>query len=213
MRLILASTSPRRREILSLLGVPFATIEPPFDEIISENRPIHQEVLEFAAGKALSVAAAERDAVVIGSDTMIAVAGRKLGKPKDLADAKRMLRDLGGKSHTIYTAVAIVDGGGGPGLSTIEEVRVRMRAYSEREIDDYLACGESLDKAGAYSIQGEGNRLIDSIDGDYLAAVGLPLRPIAAYLKSRRIDTPVDVDALYRERTYRNWSRFSRRSE
>jgi septum formation protein len=208
MRLILASTSPRRREILSLLSVPFETIDPPFDEIISENRAIDQEVLEFAAGKALSVAAAHGGAVVIGSDTMISVEGKKLGKPKDHADAKRMLCELGGRSHRIYTAVAIVDGAGGPGLRALEEVSVRMRAYSEKDIDDYLACGESLDKAGAYSIQGEGSRLIESIEGDYLAAVGLPLRPIAAYLKARRIDTRVDVDALYNEKTYRNWSRF-----
>ena len=208
MRLILASTSPRRREILSLLGVPFETVDPPFEEIVSEDRPIRDEVLEFALGKALSVAAAHRDAIVIGSDTMIALEGKKLGKPKDLADAKRMLGELGGKSHTIYTAVAIVDGVGGPGVNAVEEVRVKMRAYSEKAIDDYLARGESLDKAGAYSIQGDGSRLIESIDGDYLAAVGLPLRPIAGYLKSRRIDIPADVDALYKERSYRNWSRF-----
>jgi septum formation protein len=208
MRLILASTSPRRREILSLLGVPFEAIDPPFEEIISESLPIDQEVFEFAAGKALSVAATHRDAIVIGSDTMISIDGEKLGKPKDVAEAKRMLRELGGKSHRIYTAVAIVDGAGGQGLRGIEEVSVRMRAYSEQEIEDYIACGESLDKAGAYSIQGEGSRLIESIDGDYLAAVGLPLRPIAGYLKSRRIDIAVDVDGLYEERTYRNWSRF-----
>jgi len=208
MRLILASTSPRRREILSLLEVPFETIEPPFEEIISEDLPIDREVLEFAAGKALSVAATHGDTVVIGSDTMISVDGKKLGKPKDTADARRMLRELGGRSHTIYTAVAIVDGAGGSGLRTVDEVNVRMRPYSEKEIEDYLACGESLDKAGAYSIQGEGSRLIESIDGDYLAAVGLPLKPIAGYLKSRRIDTSVDVDALYKDRTYRNWSRF-----
>lgn len=208
MRLILASTSPRRREILSLLGVPFETIDPSFEEIITESRPIDQEVLDFAAAKALSVAATQRGAVVIGSDTMIAIDGEKLGKPKDSSDAKRMLRDLGGKSHRIYTAVAIVDGAGGSGLRALEEVSVKMRAYSEKEIEDYLACGESLDKAGAYSIQGKGSRLIETIEGDYLAAVGLPLKPIAGYLKSRRIDTPVEVDALYKERTYRNWSRF-----
>ncbi|HEX2386697.1 MAG TPA: Maf family protein, partial [Candidatus Binatia bacterium] len=98
MRLILASTSPRRREILSLLGVQFETLDPPFEEIVSETRPIAHEVLDFAAGKALSVAAAHHGAVVIGSDTMISVSGKKLGKPKDLADAKRMLRELGGKS-------------------------------------------------------------------------------------------------------------------
>jgi septum formation protein len=139
---------------------------------------------------------------------MIGLDGGKIGKPADLADGARILRSLAGKPHIIYTAVAIVDDNG-PGLTTLEKVSVEMRAYTEREIEEYLSRGESLDKAGAYSIQGEGSRLIKSIRGDYLAAVGMPLKPIAAYLKSRGISFHRDVEKLYREKSFMNWSWFA----
>jgi septum formation protein len=207
MRLILASTSPRRREILSLLGIPFEVVAPPFEEVVSPPRPIAEEVLDFAVGKAASVAAQHPGAVVIGSDTMILLGQEKIGKPADAADAKRMLRAFAGRTHRIYTSAAIIDPGG-PGLRCVEEVEVKMRAYSENEIEQYLACGESLDKAGAYSIQGRGRALIASINGDYLAAVGLPLRPVARYLTSRGMSAAVDVEKLYAGKSYRNWSSF-----
>jgi septum formation protein len=120
-----------------------------------------------------------------------------------------MLRLLSGKTHRIFTSVAILDDLGGPGLRIVKEVFVKMRDYSEKEIEHYLSCGESLDKAGAYSIQGEGRNLIESIRGDYLAAVGLPLKPIADYLKSRGISVPSDVDKLYSAKSFLNWQSFS----
>jgi len=208
MRLILASTSPRRREIVALLGLPFDVIAPDFDEFVSDNRPVEVEVLDFAVGKAAAVARKHPESIVIGSDTMILLEGSKIGKPKDAAEARQMLRALSGKTHVIFTSVAIIDGTGGPGLKTVEEVTVTMRAYSDAEIQRYLACDESLDKAGAYSIQGEGRALIESIRGDYLAAVGLPLKPIADYLKSRGIALPLDVDRLYADKAFPNWSSF-----
>ena len=196
MRLILASTSPRRREILELLGLPFEVIAPGFDELASSDRPVEDEVLDFALGKAASVARDNPNSIVIGSDTMILIDAKKVGKPDGIADAKQILRSLSGKTHRIFTSVAIVDGSGGPGLRIVEEVSVRMRDYPEKEIEDYLSCNESLDKAGAYSIQGRGRTLIESIDGDYLTAVGLPLKPIAAYLKSRGISVSLNVEKL-----------------
>ena len=196
MRLILASTSPRRREILELLGLPFEVIAPGFDELASSDRPVEDEVLDFALGKAASVARDNPNSIVIGSDTMILVNAKKVGKPDGIADAKHILRSLSGKTHRIFTSVAIVDGSGGPGLRMVEEVSVKMRDYPEKEIEDYLSCNESLDKAGAYSIQGRGRALIESIDGDYLTAVGLPLKPIAAYLKSRGISVSLNVEKL-----------------
>ena len=196
MRLILASASPRRREILELLGLPFEVIAPGFDELASSDRPVEDEVLDFALGKAASVARDNPNSIVIGSDTMILINAKKVGKPDGIADAKQILRSLSGKTHRIFTSVAIVDGSGGPGLRIVEEVSVRMRDYSEKEIEDYLSCNESLDKAGAYSIQGRGRALIESIDGDYLTAVGLPLKPIAAYLKSRGISASLNVEKL-----------------
>jgi len=208
MRLILASTSPRRREILERLGLPFEVIAPGFDELASSDRPVEDEVLDFALGKAASVARDNPNSIVIGSDTMILINAKKVGKPDGIADAKQILRSLSGKTHRIFTSVAIVDGSGGPGLRMVEEVSVRMRDYSEKELEDYLSCNESLDKAGAYSIQGRGRALIESIAGDYLTAVGLPLKPIADYLKSRGISVSLNVEKLCSDKSFLNWRSF-----
>jgi septum formation protein len=208
MRLILASTSPRRREILALLGAPFETIAPRFEEIVFDHRSIEEEVLEFAVEKAASIAAGNPHSIVIGSDTMIALDGEKFGKPSGIDDARRMLRALSGKLHGIHTSVAVVDTCGGPGLGIVEKVAVKMRPFSDDDIDCYLNCGESLDKAGAYSIQGEGRRLIECIEGDYLAAVGMPLRPIARYLEERGIGFSLDVEKFYAEKSFLNWRSF-----
>lgn len=207
MTLILASTSPRRRQILGLLGLPFDIIAPPFEEILSPSLSIADEVRAFARGKAESVARSHPSATVIGSDTMIALDDAKLGKPANLLDARRMLQALTGKSHRIYTAVTMIDRSKVV-LDIVEEVSVKMAPFSEKEIDMYLACNESLDKAGAYSIQGRGAALIESISGDYLAAVGLPLKPIADYLASRAIAFPLDVDRLYADKSFLNWQNF-----
>jgi septum formation protein len=208
MRLILASTSPRRREILALLGVPFEVIAPEFDEQPSSDCAVEDEVLNFAVGKAQSVAKRHRGSIVVGSDTMILIDSTKIGKPDGIADAKRILRLLSGETHRIFTGVAMIDGLGGPGLRTVDEVTVKMRCYSEEEIERYLLCNESLDKAGGYSIQGEGRALIESIRGDYLAAVGLPLKPIADYLRRRGVQGLTNVDKLYADKSYLNWRTF-----
>jgi septum formation protein len=207
MRLVLASTSPRRRQILALLGVPFEVIAPEFEEQISSHLPADQEVVEFAFGKAQSVATKYPGSIVIGSDTMIELSGEKIGKPTDREDARRILRLLSGETHRILTSVAIIDHGG-PGLKEIETVVVEMRGYTEAGIENYLDSGESDDKAGAYSIQGRGSALIKSISGDYLAAVGMPLRRIAQYLESRGLSV-VHIDSLYAEKSFMNWQRFA----
>jgi nucleoside triphosphate pyrophosphatase len=207
MRLVLASTSPRRRQILALLGVPFEVIAPEFEEQISSDVPADQEVVEFALGKAQSVATKYPRSIVIGSDTMIELSDEKIGKPTDREDARRILRLLSGKTHRILTSVAIVDPGG-PGMEEIATVAVEMHGYTEAEIENYLNSGESDDKAGAYSIQGRGSALIKSISGDYLAAVGMPLRRIARYLEIRGLPV-VDIDSLYAEKSFMNWQQFS----
>lgn len=209
MRLILASTSPRRREILALLGLPFEVIAPGYDEHVSSDRPVEEEALEFALGKAASVAKTHPGSFVVGSDTMILQNGTKIGKPYGIDQAKEILRSLSGKTHRIFTSVAILDGLGGPGLKIVEKVSVKMRYYSDEEIECYLSCNESLDKAGAYSIQGNGRALIESIHGDYLAAVGLPLKPIAEYLISQGISVPLNVEKLYANKAFLNWQSFS----
>ncbi len=208
MRLILASTSPRRREILALLGLAFEVIPPDFNEVASSNPPVETEVLDFALGKAQSVSRDKTKSIIIGSDTMILNNGMKIGKPNGLNDAEKILRSLSGKTHRILTSVAILDSLGGPGIGIVEGVSVKMREYSGKEIDRYLSCRESLDKAGAYSIQGEGRALVESIQGDYLAAVGLPLKPIAEYFRSQDISFPLNVEKLYSEKTFLNWQTF-----
>lgn len=208
MRLILASTSPRRSEILSLLGVPFEVIAPDFEERVSAQAQIEEEVVDFALGKARSVAIGHAQSIVIGSDTMILIDREKLGKPLDAQDARRMLRLLAGRRHNIFTSVGVVSGNGAEQFATVERVSVQMRSYGEGEITDYLACGESLDKAGAYSIQGQGGNLIETIEGDYLAAVGMPLKPVASYLAALGLRSPRDIDELYETRNFLNWRSF-----
>lgn len=206
MRIILASTSPRRRDILALLGVPFEVRPPDFRETTRDDLTADEEALELALGKARSIASVEPEALVVGGDTLIALDREKIGKPEDAADAASILRRLSGRTHRILTGVALIHRATGREQSHLERVEVLMRHSTDAEIADYVAQGESMDKAGAYSIQGKGHRLIESIRGDYLAAVGLPLRPIADYLRNAGVDVPTDVEKLYRERSLWTWS-------
>ena len=205
MRIILASTSPRRRDILSLLGLPFEVRDPDFQETTRDDLTPEAEAVELALGKARSIAAGEPDALVVGGDTLIAVDHEKIGKPADPDDAAWILRRLSGRTHRILTGLALIDSTTQVEEAHLERVEVRMRRSTDADISRYLARGESLDKAGAYSIQGEGHRLIESMRGDYLAAVGMPLRPIARYLQRYGAEVPTDVDALYRERSLWTW--------
>lgn len=209
MRLVLASTSPRRRDILALLGIPFEVLPPDFDETTREDLTPEAEALALAAGKARSVARHEPGALVAAGDTLIALGAEKIGKPENASHAAAILRKLSGRSHRILTGVALVDRRTGRELTHLERVDVRMRRATDADIADYLALGESMDKAGAYSIQGQGHRLVESLQGDYLAAVGLPLRPVAACLRILGVEIPADVERLYRERSLWTWNAVS----
>ena len=194
MRLILASTSPRRREIVSLLGVPFDVAAPRYEEIHDPRVPPERQAMHFALEKARSVQSP--DAVVVGSDTVVVLDDVVLGKPVDLDDARRMLMMLRGRTHRVVTAVAVL----APGRTDqvwCETASVTMRAADDGEIDAYLRTGESMDKAGAYALQGEGGRLIETIDGDRFVVIGLPLRSVADALRRCGIPVAVDVDAVY----------------
>ena len=173
LRVILASQSPRRRDLLTLIGVPHEVRPADLDEtVLPGERPApHAERL--ARGKALAIASAEPDALTIGSDTIVVVDGDILGKPADRDEARRMLRRLSGREHVVFTAVAVADGG--RVASGVEEVTVRFRALGDDEIDAYVATGEPMDKAGAYGIQGYGATIVEGIDGDYFAVMGLAL--------------------------------------
>jgi septum formation protein len=209
--IILASTSPRRQELLALLGIPFDVKSPSFEERLVAGRPAIEQVQLFARGKGRSVAGQEPDAIVLGSDTVIEFNQDVLGKPADLGEARMMLRRLAGRDHCVHTAVALVRSA--RTMDTIDMVAlstsiVRMKPFDERAHEQYLATGESLGKAGAYSIQGAGGDLIDSIDGDFTTVVGLPLRLVCQLLTQAGVRVPVDLDGLYAMKHYANWARF-----
>jgi len=209
MPLILASTSPRRRELLALLGIPFDVKSPSFEERLVAARPAIEQVQSFAEGKAQSVARQEPEAIVLGSDTVIEVDHDVLGKPDDLAEARAMLRRLAGRDHHVCTAVALVCSTRALNVVALSTAVVRMKRFDERVHERYLATGESLGKAGAYSIQGRGGDLVDSIDGDFPTVVGLPLRLVAQLLTQAGVRVPVDLDDLYAVKPYANWASFS----
>lgn len=209
MRIILASTSPRRKDLFELLQIPFEVIEPAYRERLCRALPPDQQARLFAEAKARSCADRFPDSLVIGSDTLIAVDGDVLGKPVDRVEARIMLRRLRGREHLIYTAVALVQKTTGVQDVVVETVRVWMKPLTDDEVEGYLQTGEGIGKAGAYAIQGSGGRLIEKIEGDYPAAVGLPLRRVALLLQQRGVRLPIDVEMLYWTKPYPNWERFS----
>jgi septum formation protein len=204
MRLILASNSPRRREILSLLGLPFEIFSPGIEEIFRPDRTPADEAAFWAVEKARAVHRLYPDAIVIGSDTVIDLEGQPIGKPVNQDDAVRILSLLTGRTHAVITAVAVVFPDRNERIA-VETTKVRMRPALKKVLIRYAATGEPLDKAGAYSLQGEGRKLIDSIEGDYLSAVGLPLRAVTGLLLESGIRPTADVESIYRLRNIMNW--------
>ncbi|MCP9471934.1 MAG: Maf family protein [Nitrospira sp.] len=205
----MASTSPRRRELLGLLGVPFDVCEPSFVEQPMSGFAPREQVAYFALEKARSVAGARSDDIVLGGDTVIESDGRLLGKPRDREDALRMLTNLAGRPHQVHSAVALCHQS-----RSVERVEVATATVHMKPdgggIERYLETGEFWGKAGSYSIQGRGADLIETIQGDYTTVVGLPLKIVASLL--RLAGYPIsqeDVEALYRRKPYPNWSRFA----
>jgi septum formation protein len=179
-RVILASSSPRRRELLSLIGIPHEVKSADIDERYLTGETPREHAERLARGKATKIQGAGSDAVIIGSDTIVVVDGDVLGKPRDAADAKRMLRRLAGRTHTVITAVAVaVDG---RVESSVEEVEVTFHPVTDAEIDRYIATGEPMDKAGAYGIQGFGATIVARVQGDYFAVMGMPLQLLVRLL-------------------------------
>ena len=176
MRLILASASPRRRELLEMLGVKNFEIIPALGEELPHPELSPAELVrELSRAKAAEVAAAVDDpkAVVIGADTVVSVDGAVLGKPKDASDAVRMLRLLSGRTHEVFTGVTVLRGD--EVYTASERTAVRFRVLKEREIDAYVATGEPLDKAGAYGAQGKASLFVEGIEGDFFNVMGLPV--------------------------------------
>ena len=174
LRVILASQSPRRRELLALVGIAHDVQPADIDESYLTGERPRDHAERLARGKAEAIAARDPEAVVVGSDTIVVVDGDVLGKPADENEAVRMLARLAGRSHTVITAVAVA--WRGETRSAVEEVGVTFHPLSRAEIDAYIATREPMDKAGAYGIQGYGATIVARVDGDYFAVMGLPLQ-------------------------------------
>lgn len=178
---ILASQSPRRRELLTLVGIPHVVRPADIDEryLAGEEPAAHAERL--ARGKAAVIATDEPDAVVIGSDTIVVVDGDVLGKPRDEHHAAQMLRRLANRSHTVMTAIAVR--WRGVERSAVEQVTVTFGPLDDAMIRAYIATGEPMDKAGAYGIQGYGATIVTRVDGDYFSVMGLPVHRMVQLLR------------------------------
>ncbi|MEA2600740.1 MAG: nucleoside triphosphate pyrophosphatase [Acidobacteriota bacterium] len=171
--LILASGSPRRRELLTGLGLRFTVRAVDLDETPGDGEPPEETVLRLAREKA--AARAHPGELVLAADTVVVIDGQLLGKPRDPADARRMLATIAGREHTVLTGVALEDPGRNRRISALERSRVRMAALTPEEIAWYVATGEPLDKAGSYAVQGIGALFVEEVHGNYTNVVGLPL--------------------------------------
>jgi septum formation protein len=180
-RIVLASSSPRRKELLSRIGLEFSVVPADYDESAMTGPPAEMARL-LSLGKAEAVAAVESDAIVIGADTIVVVDDVVLGKPVDEADARRMLRIINGRTHVVITGVAVIDSSTHRTLVEHEESSVHIRRLSDDEIYAYVRTGEPSDKAGAYAVQGIGSLIVDRIEGDYFNVVGLPMARLALML-------------------------------
>jgi septum formation protein len=180
--LILASSSPRRRELLQGLGLDFTVVTSDVDETTDSHLAPAEVVEQLALRKAGAVAKKVEKGIVLGSDTIVVLDGQILGKPSDESDAFRMLSALQGREHTVYSGVALIDAASGRSEVAHNATRVMIRPMTEQEINAYIATGEPMDKAGSYAIQGIGATMVEGIVGDYFTVVGLPLHLTAKLL-------------------------------
>lgn len=185
MEIVLASQSPRRRKLLTQAGIPFRVVTSSVEEKITKTEP-DEVVKELSFQKAENVAAGQPEGIwVLGADTVVALDGKILGKPKNEEHAKEMLRELSGNTHSVFTGVTFYkkEKGGDKSVSFAEETRVTFYPMTEEEIDAYVSGGDPMDKAGAYGIQGAAAVYIQRIEGDYNTVVGLPLAAVYQKMK------------------------------
>jgi septum formation protein len=210
--LVLASGSPRRRELLSRFGLPFRIVATDAEEeqhappaivaaLPAAPLPLHDHPTLRAWRKADAACADAPDSVIIAADTIVVLDDTVLNKPADAADARAMLRRLSGRDHTVYTGMALLDtrpGRSGPPSLELIASRVRVAELSDAEIAGYVATGEPLDKAGAYGIQGVGGRLVQGVEGSYTCVVGLPVVALHRLLLSAGLSHLPDPEEVYR---------------
>jgi len=183
MSLILASASPRRNELLRLITTDFFVAISEVDEALPPDISPREAVERLSRLKAQAVALLKPNDVIIGSDTVVALENKIFGKPRDRQDAITMLQELSGRTHTVYTGVCIWQQGEECCFS--KRTNVTFAKMDKREIEDYVASGESDDKAGAYGIQGLGSRYIEHIEGDYYTVMGLPVQALYQALRQK----------------------------
>ena len=181
-RLILASASPRRRELLQRMGYAFEVCAPDVDEHV-EGRA-EDIVRTLAVRKARAAAARCDEGIVVASDTLVSLEGKPLGKPTDESEAYAMLRALSGRSHEVFTGVCLLDAATGREAVEVVETRVRFRALSDAQIWDYIRTGEPMDKAGAYGIQGGAGKFVEALEGSFENVMGFPVDEVERMLRS-----------------------------
>ena len=180
LRVVLASSSPRRHDLLELIGIKHEVIPANIDESIRGRESPAKHAERLAREKARVIAGRDPKCVAIGADTIVLIDKKILGKPANSVDAGSMLRLLSGRVHTVVTAVAVARGK--EIVSAVEKVSVTFRELTDDEIDAYIATGEPMDKAGAYGIQGYGATIVERIEGDYFAVMGLPIVRLVSLL-------------------------------
>jgi septum formation protein len=184
MKIILASVSPRRSELLSEAGLNFEVVASPAEEIHDASIPLAELCEKNAELKAGAVAKLHPEAVVIGADTLVWIDGEPLGKPRGMEEARAMLRKLSGRAHTVCTGVCVVSPGGE--VNRFHDLtQVRFRELDDKVIDDYFSKANPLDKAGAYGIQESGELIVEGIDGNFDNVMGLPVAKVLAALSSK----------------------------
>jgi len=183
MNIILASASPRRKEILENANVKFDVVKSTIDEVILDQELPSQVVMRLAFEKCMDIAYKNENDLVIGADTIVVLDDIILGKPKDKEDATSMIKKLSGKTHQVITGISLVNLNVNKKIIDYVVSNVKFKDLSEEDIKDYIQTNESLDKAGAYGIQGYGAMLVEEIQGDYFNIVGLPISRLSDLLK------------------------------
>ncbi|WP_042275721.1 Maf family protein [[Clostridium] dakarense] len=183
MNIILASASPRRKEILGNTKVKFDVIKSEIDEVILKDEAPTQAVMRLAFEKCMDIASKNKNSLVIGADTIVVLDNAILGKPKDKEDAINMIKKLSGKVHQVITGISLIRLDADKKIIDYVVSNVKFKDLSHEDIMDYIQTNESLDKAGAYGIQGYGALLVEEIQGDYFNIVGLPISRLSDLLK------------------------------
>lgn len=183
MDIILASSSPRRKEILGNTNLKFKIIKSNIDEVILSKESPYQVVMRLAYEKSMDIAYSNRDKLIIGADTVVCLDDVILGKPKDELEAIEMIKKLSGKTHQVITGISLINLNANKKIIDYVVSYVKFKNLSHEDVMDYIQTNESLDKAGAYGIQGYGALLVEEIKGDYFNIVGLPISKLSDLLK------------------------------